>query len=172
MPSPARRGSPGAPSAALAATLAVATILSAAILWRILPTARGAPLPASARVAAGTPRPEGAATATERPRAEDAPTPAEPPRAEIAPSSPLERTAGLPEDRNACGDAAPSYEVRRGDTLWKISARCYGRPSLWPSIYRRNRGELRDPDVIVPRQRLVIPLNAGSPYPLERRATR
>jgi hypothetical protein len=51
------------------------------------------------------------------------------------------------------------YRVQRGDTLWGISARplIYANPLLWPLIYQANRRQLRDPDLIFPRQLLAIP---------------
>ena len=51
------------------------------------------------------------------------------------------------------------YMVQRGDTLWGISAReqIYHNPFMWPLIYKANSQQIRDPDVIFPRQIFVIP---------------
>jgi nucleoid-associated protein YgaU len=51
------------------------------------------------------------------------------------------------------------YSVQRGDTLWGISAKplIYGNPLMWPLIYQANRRQIRDPDLIFPRQVLAVP---------------
>ncbi|MEZ5775076.1 MAG: LysM peptidoglycan-binding domain-containing protein [Hyphomicrobiaceae bacterium] len=49
------------------------------------------------------------------------------------------------------------HRVRRGDTLWGIARRYYGRGSRYPRIYGANRRRIRNPDLIYPRQRLLIP---------------
>jgi len=53
------------------------------------------------------------------------------------------------------------YAVQRGDTLWGISAReqIYHDPFMWPLIYKANSQQIRDPDLIFPRQIFVIPRN-------------
>jgi nucleoid-associated protein YgaU len=47
--------------------------------------------------------------------------------------------------------------VRRGDTLWDIASRYYGRGFRFTRIYRSNRGQIRDPNLIYPRQRITLP---------------
>ncbi|MEX0891868.1 MAG: LysM peptidoglycan-binding domain-containing protein [Gemmatimonadota bacterium] len=50
------------------------------------------------------------------------------------------------------------HVVRPGDTLWEL-ARAYLRdPFLWPLLFDVNRGLLTDPDLILPQQRLLIPV--------------
>lgn len=46
------------------------------------------------------------------------------------------------------------YTVMRGDTLWGISAKpqIYDDPFRWPLIYKRNADQIRDADLIYPRQ--------------------
>ena len=53
------------------------------------------------------------------------------------------------------------YAVQRGDTLWGISAQeqIYRNPFMWPLIYKANSQQIRDPELIFPRQILVIPRN-------------
>lgn len=55
------------------------------------------------------------------------------------------------------------YIVVRGDYLWKISGKpqIYDDPWKWMRIYSANREEIRDPDLIYPDQRLVIPRTIG-----------
>ncbi|MBC8090498.1 MAG: LysM peptidoglycan-binding domain-containing protein [Pseudonocardia sp.] len=52
---------------------------------------------------------------------------------------------------------ARTYVVVRGDTLWGIAKRFYGQGGLWPRIFDANRGQIRDPHLIYPNQRLAIP---------------
>ncbi|MFA9550076.1 MAG: LysM peptidoglycan-binding domain-containing protein [Hyphomicrobium sp.] len=49
------------------------------------------------------------------------------------------------------------YVVRRGDTLWGIAKRHYGKGSKYRRIYGANRRRIRRPNRIYPRQRLYIP---------------
>jgi len=44
-----------------------------------------------------------------------------------------------------------------GDCLWKIAKENYGNPHLWPKIYEANRSTIKDPGVIYPKQRILIP---------------
>ncbi|MCP4544863.1 MAG: LysM peptidoglycan-binding domain-containing protein [bacterium] len=52
-----------------------------------------------------------------------------------------------------------SYEVVKGDCLWWISAKeaIYADPVKWPRIYRANRDQIKDPDLIYPGQVFAIP---------------
>lgn len=55
------------------------------------------------------------------------------------------------------GAAMKLYRVIKGDCLWKISRREYGRGSRWPRIYRANIDSIDDPDIIYVDQLLSIP---------------
>jgi len=48
---------------------------------------------------------------------------------------------------------------RDRDCLWNIAkkSRFYGDPWKWKRIYRANRDKIVDPDLIYPKQRLIIP---------------
>ena len=50
------------------------------------------------------------------------------------------------------------YVVQKGDHLWGISAKpaVYGDPYQWPLLYKRNRDEIYDPDLVYPGQVLQI----------------
>jgi LysM repeat protein len=50
-----------------------------------------------------------------------------------------------------------TYRVRRGDTLFGIARRFYGNGRYWGLLYRANRPEISDPDLIHLGQVLVIP---------------
>jgi len=60
--------------------------------------------------------------------------------------------------------ASGSYSVVSGDTLWGISARgdIYGNPYQWPLIYKANRSQIKDADLIFPGQNLVIQRDASA----------
>ena len=47
--------------------------------------------------------------------------------------------------------------VARGDSLWRISQHSYGSGDLYELIVRANRGKIRNPDLIYPKQILVLP---------------
>lgn len=52
-----------------------------------------------------------------------------------------------------------SYTVVRGDHLWGIARKKehYGNPFAWPVIYRANRDQIKNPDLIFPKQVFKIP---------------
>jgi hypothetical protein len=52
-----------------------------------------------------------------------------------------------------------SYTVVRGDHLWGIARKSehYGNPFAWPNIYRANRDQIKNPDLIYPNQVFKIP---------------
>jgi nucleoid-associated protein YgaU len=54
-------------------------------------------------------------------------------------------------------DATQWYEVKKGDTLSKIAEHFYGDVGLYAKIFQANLDTLKDPDKIVPGQRLRIP---------------
>jgi hypothetical protein len=53
--------------------------------------------------------------------------------------------------------AGPTYAVKSGDTLSKISQQFYGDPNEYMLIFYANRDKLRDPDLIQVGQQLIIP---------------
>jgi nucleoid-associated protein YgaU len=57
-----------------------------------------------------------------------------------------------------------NYIVQRGDNLWNISGKdsIYGDPYQWPLIYKANRGQIKDADLIYPGQDLSIDRAATS----------
>jgi len=52
-----------------------------------------------------------------------------------------------------------SWKVYTGECLWKIAAypEVYGDAVKWPLIYRANKDQIKDPDLIYPNQVLEIP---------------
>ncbi|WP_246727704.1 LysM peptidoglycan-binding domain-containing protein [Chelativorans sp. Marseille-P2723] len=59
--------------------------------------------------------------------------------------------------------------IRRGDTLWQISRRIYGRGVRYTTIYLANQEQIRDPDLIWPGQIFKVPeeTDAGEKANLE-----
>ena len=49
------------------------------------------------------------------------------------------------------------YVVVPGDSLWRIAARYYGSGYRWELIYQANRDVIRNPNLIYPGQKLVLP---------------
>ena len=56
-----------------------------------------------------------------------------------------------------------TYEVTKGDHLWGIASKpeAYDDPYMWPRIYRANRDQINDPDLIYPKQMLTVPIAIG-----------
>jgi hypothetical protein len=59
-------------------------------------------------------------------------------------------------------DHPDSYTVRRGDTLWSISARFLSKPWLWPEIWQANP-QVRNPHLIYPGDVLDLSFINGGP---------
>jgi len=53
------------------------------------------------------------------------------------------------------------YVVKKGDFLVKISIE-YGSPNFWDLIYQANRDKIDDPNLIYPKQKLIIPASVTS----------
>jgi nucleoid-associated protein YgaU len=63
-------------------------------------------------------------------------------------------------DGTALSGAAPQLEtliIKRGDNLWRIARRVYGRGIRYSTIYQANRDQIRNPHWIYPGQVLVVP---------------
>lgn len=69
------------------------------------------------------------------------------------------RGGPIPDEGPRGDDGKSRWNVRRGDSLWRISSRedVYGDGAQWRRIYESNRGAVRDPDLIFPGQELSIP---------------
>ena len=83
------------------------------------------------------------------------------------PSQPDEQTA-MAEPETVPEVLAPKLEsaegaviIRRGDTLWRISRRVYGRGVRYTTIYLANQNQIRDPDRIWPGQVFDVPDKTG-----------
>ncbi len=49
------------------------------------------------------------------------------------------------------------YDKKKRDCLWRIAGKVYKNERLWPLIYVANKEQIKDPDLIFPGQRFVIP---------------
>ena len=90
--------------------------------------------------------------------------PAEPAPEEAAPApeetAPVEEAPAEPapvEDKPAVSPNGQTYEVAKGDCLWRIAQKIYGAGAKWEAIYEANRNSIKDPDWISIGQVLVIP---------------
>ena len=52
-----------------------------------------------------------------------------------------------------------NYSVVKGDCLWNISKKkdIYANPFAWPIIYKANRDQIKNPDLIFPKQNFKVP---------------
>ncbi len=67
-------------------------------------------------------------------------------------------------EQPAPAPAMDNYTVVSGDSLWGISAKSeiYGNPYQWPLIYKANRSQIQDADLIFPGQNLMIQRDASA----------
>ena len=68
--------------------------------------------------------------------------------------------AGVPLSELA-SNAPDSYTVKKGDTLWDISALYLKRPWRWPELWGMNLEQIRNPHLIYPGQVLVLEKSDG-----------
>jgi len=134
-------------------TLFLVVILAGALaLGCVKRRIEGAVVPVEAQpteTAVPTPAPPPPVAAVPTPAPPEAPPPpvaAEPTPTEAAPPP--------PEAGNPCSN----YIVVRGDTLWDISAMdiAYKDHFQWPLIFKANRDQIKDPDLIYPKQEFCI----------------
>lgn len=68
-----------------------------------------------------------------------------------------ENAVGAPSASNIVVGALNTLRVQRGDNLWRISRRTYGRGVRYSTIYKANTGQIRNPNRIYPGQIFVMP---------------
>ena len=52
------------------------------------------------------------------------------------------------------------YTIKKGDTLWGLAKKNYGKGSKWPTIHNANKDKIKNPNVIVPGWKIKIPTKA------------
>jgi nucleoid-associated protein YgaU len=79
------------------------------------------------------------------------------------------KSLGIASEKDRLGDESSSidqegkriykviYNKNRRDCLWRIAGKVYKNARLWPLIYVANKNQIKDPDLIFPGQRFVIP---------------
>lgn len=65
--------------------------------------------------------------------------------------------AGTGQETRAAVQKPRTVIIRRGDNLWTISRRLYGRGIRFTTIYQANQGQIRNPSKIWPGQVFIIP---------------
>jgi nucleoid-associated protein YgaU len=75
----------------------------------------------------------------------------QPPPLEPAPSAAVKATA------DAVVKELGTAVVERGDSLWRISRKIYGRGTRYTQIYQANAAQIRNPKLIYPGQIFVVP---------------
>ncbi len=80
-------------------------------------------------------------------------------KAEEARQAEEARRAAEEEEARRRAAKPETYSVVRGDCLWNVSKKdkIYDNPFMWPLIYKENRSQIRDPDLIFPKQELKVP---------------
>jgi nucleoid-associated protein YgaU len=53
--------------------------------------------------------------------------------------------------------ATREYTIRGGDSLSKIAKLFYGNAADWQKIYQANKSTIKDPNLIYPGQKIIIP---------------
>lgn len=80
-----------------------------------------------------------------------------PPEVPAAPA-PTEAPAPPPPAPKAEANPCQDYIVVKGDTLWDIAGRklAYEDSFQWPLLFKSNRDQIKDPDLIYPKQDFCI----------------
>jgi LysM repeat protein len=73
----------------------------------------------------------------------------------------IENTASVTKEREQTNSPAPkketTYTVKKGDCLWNIAKKFYGKGSMYTKIYEANKNKIKNPNIIQVGQVLTIP---------------
>ena len=73
----------------------------------------------------------------------------------VEPEKKPDVTPEAPKDENR--EYVVIYNRKSADCLWKIADKMYKNARLWPLIFMANRTQIKDPDLIYPGQKFIIP---------------
>jgi hypothetical protein len=96
---------------------------------------------------------------TPMPPDDPAPAGTEPAPAPAAQSAPAPAGESVPLQE----DVPTRYVVKKGDTLWDISARFLKNPWKWPDVWGINRDHIRNPHLIYPGDVILLDLSGATP---------
>lgn len=68
-----------------------------------------------------------------------------------------EETIAKEEPKKEYKEYIVQYNPKERDCLWRIALKVYNNARLWPLIYIANKDQIKDPDLIFPGQRFIIP---------------
>lgn len=68
---------------------------------------------------------------------------------------PIQPSTGMTP--NAGTAAKREYTIKSGDSLSKIAKQFYGEANQWNKIFEANRDQIKDPNLIHPGQKIIIP---------------
>ena len=66
----------------------------------------------------------------------------------------MEQLLGIGGSKSSANNSV--YIVKKGDNLWYIAGKQYSNPFMWPIIYWTNQQQIKDPDLIFPKQEFTI----------------
>lgn len=72
----------------------------------------------------------------------------------------LDQAAGSSQAPSSARGAPSTVVVSRGDSLWRISRVTYGTGMRYPLVFKANRDQIRNPDLIYPGQTFALPVQA------------
>ncbi len=73
--------------------------------------------------------------------------------------APIERKPSDNVNRPVTQPGSPvrDYTIKSGDSLSKIAKQFYGNAADWQKIYQANKATIKDPNLIFPGQKIIIP---------------
>ncbi|MCK1640119.1 LysM peptidoglycan-binding domain-containing protein [Bradyrhizobium sp. 157] len=93
-------------------------------------------------------------------------SPSKPDSVALAKPQVADASAALPDVTNSSSVVVPKITtttVSRGDSLWRISQATLGAGTRYATIYKANREQIRNPNLIYPGQTFVIPNGEANP---------